>query len=172
VRIGCCMCCIRCMHCRQQLHSRSSSAGHEQELNSLRDALQDADTQKASAQERIRATLKEVLLQPEEVEAAALQCAWLAHYWVSIRASFPGRHCSRMINSAAAAAGVATAWPSRRVCSCSRWSSSLQVACQAGKQRRSTVPWLAHLLSCKSARRELHLTSVCSVVCCHRSSWS
>jgi hypothetical protein len=72
------------MSCRQQLHSRSCSLGHEQELSSLRDALQDADTQKASAQECIRATLQEVLLQPDEREAAALQCAWLAHYWVSL----------------------------------------------------------------------------------------
>jgi hypothetical protein len=35
--------------------------------------------------ERMRGTLQAVLLQPEEVEAAALQCAWLAHYWVSRR---------------------------------------------------------------------------------------
>jgi hypothetical protein len=30
----------------------------------------------------MRQALQEVLLQPEEVEAAALQCTWLAHYWV------------------------------------------------------------------------------------------
>jgi hypothetical protein len=77
---------MRCIFCRQQLHSRASSSGndHEQELSSLKDALQDADMQKASAQECIRATLQEVQLQPDEREAAALQCARLAHCWVSL----------------------------------------------------------------------------------------
>jgi hypothetical protein len=76
---------MRCIFRRQQLHSRASSLGHtEQELSILKDALQDADAQKASTQECIRATLQEVQLQPDEREAAALQCTWLAHYWVSI----------------------------------------------------------------------------------------
>ncbi|KAF6252450.1 hypothetical protein COO60DRAFT_1644014 [Scenedesmus sp. NREL 46B-D3] len=67
-------------HSRLLLHSRSSS-GHQQELTSQRGALQDAAAQQAGVQACVRARLQEVLLQPEEAEAAALQCAWLSHHW-------------------------------------------------------------------------------------------
>lgn len=74
--------CTLGLSCRLLLHSRSSS-GHQQELTSQRGALQDAAAQQAGVQACVRARLQEVLLQPEEAEAAALQCAWLSHHWVS-----------------------------------------------------------------------------------------
>ncbi len=76
-------------HSRELKHQHS---GLQQELVSLREALQSADAEKANAlsvaesafsqMEGVRQALEGLLLQPQEVEAAALQCCWLAHYWV------------------------------------------------------------------------------------------
>eukprot|EP00877_Chromochloris_zofingiensis_P009451 jgi/Chrzof1/475/Cz01g17050.t1 len=75
-------------HSRKLHHSHS---GLQQELSSLKEALQSADAEKASAlsvaesvffqMESVRQTLEDLLLQPAEVEAAALMCCWLARHW-------------------------------------------------------------------------------------------